>query len=128
MSEITDGLDCDGWRLIDRDGARIGNVEQLCPGAGGAALEWAVVSTGVLGLRTIVVPLHGAALAGAAVQVPIAIDRAMGAPPVDVKDGLSAHDERRLLEHYGGAAATPVAVAAPSLWQRSPATTTGPRR
>ena len=124
MSEMTDSLGCDGWRLIDRDGAWIGDVEQLYPGAGGDGLEWAVVSTGaaVLGLRRIVIPLHGATLAGAAVQVPIAIGRAMAAPPVDVDDGLSAGDQRRLLEHYGGAAATPAAVAAPSLWQRSPAT------
>ena len=73
MPELTDCLALDGWRLIDRDGAWIGNVEQLGGGERG--------------------------------------------------DGL---DERRLLEHYGGGAATPLAVAAPSLWQ-SPVTT-GSRR
>jgi hypothetical protein len=126
MAELTDGLALHGWRLIDRDGAWIGHVEQLCASPRGDGLEWAVVSTGVLGLRRIVVPLHGATLAGAAVQVPIAVGRALAAPPVDVDDVLSAADERRLLEHYGGGAATPLAVAAPSLWQ-SPVTT-GSRR
>jgi hypothetical protein len=125
---MTDGLAFDGWRRIDRDGAWIGNVRAAVPRRSRRRLEWAVVSTGVLGLWRIVTPLPGATPAGAAVRVPNAIGRAMAGPPVDVDDGLSAGDERRLLEHYGGAAATPAAaVAAPSLWQRSPATLS-PRR
>jgi hypothetical protein len=64
----------DGWRLIDRGGAWIGNVEQLCAGERGDGLERAVVSTGLVGLRRIVVPLDGAT------PVAVAAPFALGSP------------------------------------------------
>ena len=39
MPELTDRLALDGWRLIDRDGAWIGKVEELCGGERGDGLD-----------------------------------------------------------------------------------------
>jgi uncharacterized protein (TIGR02271 family) len=101
MTAFTDAYNFRGRTLVDRDGEKIGTVEELYTDLEGGQPEWALVHTGMFGMKKSFVPLAGAAPTGEEIRV--AVDKAAvkDAPKVDAGQELSEPQERELYEHYG---------------------------
>jgi hypothetical protein len=100
MNEVTEAYGFRGRTLIDRDGDRIGKIDDVYEDQHGGKAEWALVSTGLFGTKKTLVPLRDAHPVGEDLRVPLARDRVKGAPHVDADAELDENDERRLFEHY----------------------------
>ena len=59
-----------GMTMVDRDGDRIGTIEDIYADDRTGEPEWALVNTGLFGTRSTFVPLAQATAAGDDVQVP----------------------------------------------------------
>jgi sporulation protein YlmC with PRC-barrel domain len=131
-----------GQDLYDRDGDKIGAIEEIYLDAQTGEPEWALVNTGMFGTKSSFVPLQEADEDGGTLRVPYEKARVKDAPTMDPDGELSQNDESKLYAHYGldygehrsgsglpegdpaPAAAVRPASAAP---RRSAATPRGPR-
>src|SRR3954471_19138129 len=96
--------DIETWRgrtLVDRDGDKIGKVEDVYLDRQSGEPEWVAVKTGMFGSNVSFVPIHDPSTAGDALQVAYAKDQVKDAPNVDPDGELSPEEERRLYSHYG---------------------------
>ena len=91
-----------GWRgrtVVDRDGEKIGKLEQVYlddadpPG-------WGAVHTGLFGLKRTFVPLYEASEGDDRVMLPYTRDHVGDAPSADPDVHLDPEDEERLYRHY----------------------------
>jgi uncharacterized protein (TIGR02271 family) len=92
------------WRgstLVDRDGDKIGKVEDVYLDRSSGEPEWIAVKTGLFGSNVSFVPIHDAAAAGDDVRVPYEKRQVKDAPNIDPDGELSPEEERRLYQHYG---------------------------
>jgi uncharacterized protein (TIGR02271 family) len=92
------------WRghdLVDRDGDKIGKIEEIYLDTDTDAPEWALVNTGLFGTKSTFVPLRGATPAGDGVQVPFEKAQVKDAPGIDAGGDLSQREEAELYRHYG---------------------------
>jgi hypothetical protein len=90
-----------GRVLFDAHGEKLGSVEELYPDLGSDRLDWALISTGVLGMGgKTMVPLEGAHETADGIAVPYAKDQVHNAPQVREGD-LGAEDHARLARYYG---------------------------
>jgi sporulation protein YlmC with PRC-barrel domain len=101
MKEFTEAYDFEGRTLIDRDGEKLGKVEELYVDDRGEQPEWALVHSGLFGMKKTFVPLQGAQPVGEDVRVPIEKAQVKDAPHIDPDGRLSEQEEQRLFEHYG---------------------------
>jgi uncharacterized protein (TIGR02271 family) len=101
MTQFTEAYDFRGRTLIDRDGEKIGTVDEIYTDQEGGQPEWALVHTGLLGMNKSFVPLRGAAPNGEHVRVTVDKQAVKDAPGVEADGELSEADERQLFEHYG---------------------------
>jgi uncharacterized protein (TIGR02271 family) len=119
-----------GMTLIDRDGQRIGKIEDLYVDDEDGQLEWALVHTGLFGVKKSFVPLRGATRQGGDVQVPVTKEQVKDAPRIAADSELSSHEEDRLYDHYGftaaGAAPTSTTANQAAMPEPEPATGTAP--
>src|SRR3954462_4905524 len=85
-----------GENLYDRDGDKIGTVEEIYLDAESGAPEWALVSTGLFGGKGTFVP--GADATGADGGLRVAFDKAAvkDAPAIDPDGQLSRSEEAEL--------------------------------
>ena len=90
-----------GGQLIDRDGQKIGKLEEIYLDADTGEPEWALVHTGLFGSKRTFVPLAGATEVDEQLQVPLTKDAVKGAPQVDPDGQLTTDEEARLYSHYG---------------------------
>jgi uncharacterized protein (TIGR02271 family) len=93
-----------GWRgrtVVDSDGDRIGKLDEIFVNQETEKPEFALVDVGLLGLRSRLVPLAGAASEGEEIKVPYSKDQIKEAPDVDVDGGTDPDQEARLYRHYG---------------------------
>jgi hypothetical protein len=90
-----------GDDLYDRDGEKIGNIEEIYLDAATDQPAWAVVQTGLLGTRRTFVPLRDATEADGALTVPYEKDAVKSAPQVEHDGAISKDEEAELLRHYG---------------------------
>jgi PRC-barrel domain/Domain of unknown function (DUF2382) len=93
-----------GWRgktMVDRDGDRIGIIEDIYADDRSGQPEWALVNTGLFGTRSTFVPLAQASQHDGDVQVPYEKTMVKDAPGVEADQHLSEADERQLWQHYG---------------------------
>jgi uncharacterized protein (TIGR02271 family) len=98
MSEIS------GWRgraMIGGDGEKIGKVDEIYLDEETGRPEWALVNTGLLGMKSNFVPLTGASSEGDEVHVEYTKDQVKDAPGVDPEGELSQSEEATLYRHYG---------------------------
>ena len=51
MTQFTEAYDFDGRTLVDREGEKIGTVDEVYSYQEGGPPEWALVHTGLLGTR-----------------------------------------------------------------------------
>ena len=101
MTQFTEAYDFRGRTLVDRDGEKIGTVDEVFTDQEGGQPEWALVHTGLLGTTKNFVPLRGASHDGEDVRVTVVKQAVKDAPGVDADQQLSEAEERQLFEHYG---------------------------
>jgi PRC-barrel domain/Domain of unknown function (DUF2382) len=93
-----------GWLgrvMVDRDSNKIGEVVDIYLDNETGRPEWAVVRTGLFGLRSSFVPLAEAREAGDELQVPHQRLQVKEAPNIEPDGQLSEVEEAELYRHYG---------------------------
>jgi Domain of unknown function (DUF2382)/PRC-barrel domain len=100
MTEVTEAYGFRGRTMIDRDGDKIGKIDDVYEARQGGQAEWALVNTGLFGTKKSFVPLHDAQPVGEDVRVPLEKSQVKDAPSVEADEELSESDERRLFTHY----------------------------
>jgi uncharacterized protein (TIGR02271 family) len=96
--------DVRAWRgltLVDRDGDKIGKIEDVYLDRSSGEPEWIAVKTGLFGSNVSFVPIHGATSDGDDVRADYEKGLIKDAPNVDPDGELSPEEERRLYQHYG---------------------------
>jgi uncharacterized protein (TIGR02271 family) len=101
MTQFTEAYDFRGRTLVDRDGEKIGTVDEVFADQEGGQPEWALVHTGLLGTKKNFVPLRGASHDGEDVRVTVDKQAVKDAPGIDADQQLAEAEERQLFEHYG---------------------------
>jgi PRC-barrel domain/Domain of unknown function (DUF2382) len=93
-----------GWLgrvMVDRDSNKIGEVVDIYLDNETGRPEWAVVRTGLFGMRSSFVPLADAREVGDELQVPHRRLQVKEAPNVEPDGQLSQAEEAELYRHYG---------------------------
>ncbi len=90
-----------GQDLYDRDGDKIGTIEEIYLDAQSGEPEWALVNTGLFGTKSTFVPLQEAGESEGALRVPYEKAQVKDAPQMDADGELSQEDESALYSHYG---------------------------
>jgi Domain of unknown function (DUF2382)/PRC-barrel domain len=101
MTGFTEGYGVRGRVLIDRDGEKLGNAEEVYQDLSSGRPEWAMVHSGLFGTKKTFVPLSGAQPDGEDLRLSIAKAQMKDAPHIEPDGDLSEVEERRLFEHYG---------------------------
>jgi uncharacterized protein (TIGR02271 family) len=101
MSSMTEVADWRGRTVVDRDGEKIGKLDEIYVDSRSNEPEWAAVNTGLFGSKSSFVPLEGATADGEDVRVGYAKDQVKDAPSVDPDGELSSDEESQLYRHYG---------------------------
>jgi len=94
-------LEFRGEDLTDKNGEKIGRVEEIYLDADSGEPEWALVHTGLFGSKRTFVPLAGASEADGKLRVPIEKGTVKDAPQVEPNGQLSKAEEAELYGHYG---------------------------
>lgn len=89
-----------GRRAVDRDGTKIGTVDEVYLDDATGTPEWAAVRTGLF-TRDAFVPLEPSELVGDALRVPYKKSLIRDAPDFGVGRHLSPEQELQLYHHYG---------------------------
>ena len=92
------------WRdrdLIDNDGDKIGTIDDIYLDRETDQPEWAVVTTGLFGMKRSFVPLQDATPSENGIRVPFEKATVKDAPKVDPDGELSRDEEQTLYRHYG---------------------------
>jgi uncharacterized protein (TIGR02271 family) len=95
--------DIESWRgrtLVDRDGDKIGKIEDVYLDRSSGEPEWIAVKTGLFGSNVSFVPIHDAT-DGDDIRAAYEKDVVKDAPNIDPDGELSPEEERRLYQHYG---------------------------
>jgi uncharacterized protein (TIGR02271 family) len=90
-----------GQDLCDRDGGKIGSVEEIYLDAETDEPEWALVNTGLFGTKSTFVPLRDASEAEGTLRVPFDKATVKDAPKMDPDGQLSQREEAELYRYYG---------------------------
>ena len=90
-----------GRIMVDRDGNRLGEITDIYLDRETDRPEWAVVRTGLFGLRSSFVPLAEANEVDGQIQLPHARGLVKDAPNIEADGQLSEAEEAELYRHYG---------------------------
>jgi uncharacterized protein (TIGR02271 family) len=90
-----------GNDLRDRNGEKIGSIEEIYLDAQTDEPEWALVNTGLFGTKRTFVPLREASEDGGALTVPYDKSAVKDAPKVEPDGQLTHNEESQLYSHYG---------------------------
>jgi uncharacterized protein (TIGR02271 family) len=90
-----------GADILDRDGEKIGSIEEIYLDSDTNEPEWALVNTGLFGTKSTFVPLKEATHEGEALRVPYEKSQVKNAPRIDPDGELSQREEAELYRHYG---------------------------
>jgi uncharacterized protein (TIGR02271 family) len=101
MTQMTEAYDWRGREVVDVDGMKIGQLDELYLDQETQAPEWAAVRTGLFGTKQSFVPLQGARPQGESVRVAFSKDEIKDAPRIDPDRELSQEEEATLYGHYG---------------------------
>jgi uncharacterized protein (TIGR02271 family) len=100
MTEVSDAYRFRGRTMLDRDGDKIGKIDDVYEDKQTGRPEWALVNTGLFGTKKTFVPLHDASPVGEDVRVPLEKGHVKDAPSIDPDGELSETEERQLYSHY----------------------------
>ncbi len=92
------------WRgrdVLDRDGDKIGKLEEIYLDQQSGEPEWALVNTGLFGTKSTFVPIRDARTGDGGVTVPFDKSTVRDAPKIDPDGQLSQREEAELYRHYG---------------------------
>ena len=101
MSATENLLEHRGRSAVDRDGDKLGKIEEIYLDQETDRSEWALVSAGLFGGKSTFVPLAGATAEGDAVRLAYEKDQIKGAPQSQTDGELSQDEESALYRHYG---------------------------
>jgi len=101
MPTLQDAQTWKGRTLVDRDGDKIGSIEDIYLDRSSGEPEWVAVKTGLFGSNLSFVPIEAASGAGDDVQVPFEKDLVKDAPNIAADGELSTGEEQELYRHYG---------------------------
>ena len=101
MSQVTDAYEWKGRTLIDSDGEKIGEIDEIYLDVQSGEPEWATVTTGLFGTKTSFVPIDRASPKAGSVHVEATKDQIKDAPKIDPDGELSAEEEQELYAHFG---------------------------
>jgi uncharacterized protein (TIGR02271 family) len=101
MTTLTDAYTWKDRTVVGSDGEKLGRISEIYEDGQTGRPEWALVSSGLFGMRSHFVPLAGAEPAGEDVRVGATKDQVTGAPSIEGDGELSEAEERTLFEHYG---------------------------
>ncbi|HYI80870.1 MAG TPA: PRC and DUF2382 domain-containing protein [Thermoleophilaceae bacterium] len=101
MTEVTEAYEWRGREVVDKEGEKIGSLEEVYLDTDSGRPEWAAVNTGLFGMKQSFVPLHEASPARGKITVPYTKDQVKDAPSVDPDGELSSDEEQQLYTHYG---------------------------
>jgi uncharacterized protein (TIGR02271 family) len=90
-----------GQDLCDRDGDKIGSIDEIYLDAETDEPEWALVNTGLFGAKSTFVPLRDASEADGTLSVPFEKATVKDAPKIDPDGQLSQREEAELYRYYG---------------------------
>jgi uncharacterized protein (TIGR02271 family) len=90
-----------GRTMVDRDGDRIGSIQDIYADDQTGEPEWALVNTGLFGTKSTFVPIAQASQRNDDVQVPYEKQLVKDAPRMDPDGHLSEAEEQELWRHYG---------------------------
>jgi uncharacterized protein (TIGR02271 family) len=100
MTEVSDAYGFRGRTMLDRDGDKIGKIDDVYEDKQTGRPEWALVNTGLFGTKKTFVPLRAAKPIGEDVRVPLEKAQVKDAPSIEADGELSASEERQLYTHY----------------------------
>jgi uncharacterized protein (TIGR02271 family) len=100
MTEVTEAYDFQGRTLLDRDGDKIGKIDDVYTDRQDGLPEWALVNTGLFGTKKTFVPLRAAKPVGEDVRVPVEKAQVKDAPSIEPDGELSESEEHQLYTHY----------------------------
>ncbi len=100
--DIDTALSWRGKTVVDRDGDKIGKLGDVYLDRETDLPAYAAVETGLFGTQESYVRLSDAEPAGDDIRVPYEKALVRDAPRIDPDVALTAEEERRLDEHYGG--------------------------
>jgi uncharacterized protein (TIGR02271 family) len=89
-----------GLDVYDREGDKIGSVDELFVDQQTGQPEWIGLGTGFFGTKRVLVPFQGADVRDDGLFVPYDRDRVKDTPEID-SDRISQETEQRLYAHYG---------------------------
>jgi stress response protein YsnF len=98
--DIDTALEWRGRTVVDRNGERIGTLDELYLDERDEP-AWATVRAGVLGLRSSLVPLSDMKPVGEELEVPYDRQRVKDAPAIEPSEQVADEDADRLRQHYG---------------------------
>jgi uncharacterized protein (TIGR02271 family) len=90
-----------GLQVVDRDGDKIGKVDEIYLDEQTGKPEWLAVNTGLFGSNVSFVPLTEATNENDSVRVPYEKTQVKDAPNASADGQLSQEEESRLYRHYG---------------------------
>ena len=90
-----------GMNLVDRNGDKVGSIEEIYEDTDTGQAEWALVNTGLFGTKSTFVPIRDASTQGDAVSIPFDKAQVKDAPGIEREGELSRDEEQRLYSHYG---------------------------
>jgi len=96
--------DVAAWRggtAVDRDGEKIGTIDEIYADAETGKPEWLAVKTGMFGTKVSFVPIAEASDADGDVRVPYDKQQVKDAPQAEPDGELSQDEEAGLYRHYG---------------------------
>jgi sporulation protein YlmC with PRC-barrel domain len=100
--KLEDIDDVRGARMVDKEGAKVGDVEDVFLDRQTGRPAWAAVKTGLFGRKHTLVPITDAFLnPNGEVQVPFSKDQVKEAPNIEPGQRLTPELEREMWEHYG---------------------------
>ncbi len=101
MPEIQQVLAWRGNDVVDRDGDKIGKIEEIYLDEQTDQPEWLAVKTGLFGGKLTFIPLAEAKAEGDGVRVPYENSLVKDAPNAEADGALSQDEEQALYRHYG---------------------------
>ncbi len=101
MPQTQEKLSWRGQDLVDRDGDKLGRIEEIYLDAETDEPEWALVHTGIFGTKQTFVPIRDAQAGSAGIQVPFEKALVKDAPTAEADGQLSQQEESALYSHYG---------------------------
>src|SRR5215212_1458239 len=90
-----------GDDLFDREGDKIGRIEEIYLDAESNEPEWALVNTGLFGTKQTFVPLSQASESDGTLVVPFDKATVKDAPKVEADGQLTEREEAELYRYYG---------------------------